>query len=263
MADKPHNKKIPKGPQQDKRAEPEYPWVSGYSDVNGHYKLKYADPDKPEKSYIEEVYHHGGFKINETNDGEGIKSELQHHVRKYSQSTHMHNDGPFDVMGSLVSTIANNEFGIQAGSNLYRGAGGSEIAVSKNTSKTRMGTEGSKQQNFRSSSGDESALHEGNKFAFYGKDYGLGVDGTFYGMYKSDHGSYVGGNFDTHADKKLRLYSEKAWAANTADTMNLNSKKELTISSDQKIVIKVGSSKIEISDGQITITGSQIKFEQG
>ena len=84
---KPHNKKSPEGPQQSKRANPEYPWVRGEADVNGRHKLIHADPSKPDESFTEQLNHDGSFEIHETlKDEKGLTNVLGHHRRSYFQT---------------------------------------------------------------------------------------------------------------------------------------------------------------------------------
>lgn len=286
--DKPHNKKSPEGPHQSKRAEPEYPWVSGHSDINGRYKLVYADPDKPEKSFVEELHHDGSFTIHETlKDEKGLKNTLFHHERKYGKSKSTHIDDNYDLRAYNQSSVVDKEYGLQGGGAFYKGFLGGEVDAISGSTKSRKGSKGSKQNSFHSTAGDGSHLYEGNYFSFYGKDHGHSVDGSYYGMFSGEHGQYIKGNSDTFSEKKIRLASNGAMALTTSDTGLFNTEKamtiqssdtgtlktkkdlsvtsnaEITINADTKITIKVGSSKIEISDGQITIKGSAIKFEQG
>ena len=271
MVEKPHNKKCPEGPEQSKRAKPEYPWVSGVSDVNGRHKLIHANPEKPDESFVEEFRHDGSFTIHETlKDEKGLKNELFHHERKYGKSKSTHIDDNYDIRSYNKSLVVDKEYGIQGGGTYYKGFQGGEVDVVKGSNKSRKGGKESKQNTFKSTSGDGSELYEGNYFTFYGKDHGHSVDGSYYGLFSGEHGQYIKGNVDTFSEKKMRVASNGAMALTTSDTMSVASeknmsvasKKEITIEADSKIVIKVGQSKIEISDGTIKIVGSEIKFEQ-
>lgn len=260
--DKPHNKKSPEGPQQSKRANPEYPWVSGSSDVNGRHKLIHADPTKPDESFVEEFNHDGSFTIHETlKDDKGLKNELYHHHRQYGQSKSVHMDGNHDDRAFNRSVVTDKDHGVQSGGNIYEGALKQKISTAAQ-SKNRSGRKGSKQNLHHSTSGDGSHLYEGSHFAFYGKDGGVAVDGSHMMMVAKESGHYAQGNMDFFSEKKARLASNGALSLVTSDTGSFTANQEITISSDQKITLKVGSSKIEISDGEIKITGSAIKFEK-
>lgn len=276
---KPHNKKSPEGPQQSKRSKPEYPWVSGSADVNGRHKIIHADPSKPEQSFIEEFNHDGSFTIHETlKDEKGLKNELYHHHRQYGQSKSVHMDGNHDDRAYNRSVVTDKDHGIQSGGNLYEGSLKQKIQSTAQTKK-RNGRKGSKQNYFQSTNGDGSIMHEGNHFAFYGKDHGQAVDGSSMTMVSKEYGTYAQGNMDFFSEKKARFASNGALSMTTTDTglfstekamtvkskedMSVSSNSEITIKADTKITIKVGSSKIEISDGNITITGSAINFQQG
>jgi hypothetical protein len=71
------------------------------------------------------------------------------------------------------------------------------------------------------------------------------------------------GNMDTRVEGgKLQLYSGDNMIVNTAATALYRSIGDMTITSDSKITIKVGSSQIVITDGEITIKSGAIKFEK-
>lgn len=293
--DKPHNKKSPEGPQQSKRSKPEYPWVSGSSDVNGRHKIIHADPSKPDQSFIEEFHHDGSFSIRETlKDEKGLKNELFHHERKYGQTKSTHVDGNLDIRAYNKSVVTDKDLGHQVGGDYHKGIGGYEVTGTSKGVKQRHGSQHSKQNHFKSTSGDVSHLNEGNFYTFVEKDYAETFGGSKYSISaKGDIGTHVqDGNYDTFVKKKLRLASNGAMAYVTSDTfsaaadddMSLSTEKEFSASSkkamslstddsatfstkkgmtlqcDQKITIKVGNSKVEIGPEGIKITGAKIDF---
>lgn len=299
MTEKPHNKKSPEGPQQSKRANPEYPWVSGQADVNGHYKIKYADPENPNTSFIEEVYHDGSFSIKEVldNDNKGMRNDLYHHHREYGLSKSSHHDGNMDVRAYNKSVVTDKDHGLQIGGNRYKGIGGKEIKVTNETNKTRSGSKGSNQPSYHSSSGDVSHMFEGNYFAYYEKDHGQMFGGSQYTISSNgDIGTHVQkGNYDTLVSGKIQHTSGDLFNLNSGDKLNLNSsntmkfessaelymrsknafaiasnsdvgiisaKKDITIVSNTKITIIAGNSRIEITPSGIALYGATIDFNK-
>jgi hypothetical protein len=287
MKDKPHNKKSPEGPHQSKRAKPEYPYMSGYTDTNGKHKLVYADPSKPENSFTEHFNHDGSFVIHETlKDEKGLKNELYHHSRQYGISKSSHHDGQVEEYSVNKNVNTEGEHSIASKGNIIEGSEKKKITAYKQSTKSRHGASGSGQNHFHSTSGDGSYLFEGNYFSFYEKDHGQVFGGSQYTISKEgDIGTHVqDGNYDTQVKKKLRLASngamshvtsdsysasaEKTMALSSKKTMSLSTddsgsfktKKGLTLQCDQTITIKVGSAKIEITPSSINVTGSQIKF---
>lgn len=267
MADKPHNKKSPEGPQESKRAKPEYPWVSGHSDVNGRHKLIHADPSKPDESFVEEFNHDGSFKISEKLKGndKGMTNVLAHHMRTYAQSTHVHNDGNYDIRGYNNAFVSDKDTGLQIGGDHHLGVAGKTVKATQGSNMDLSGGAGSSQNKFQATRGDLSNSIKGDHHTYVEKDRGDTIGGSKYTIVKDgEYATHVQqGNMEYWVDQgKAQIFSKndlKLTSNSTVLAKVSNSKIEVT---DSKITISVGSSKIEISDGSIKITGSSIQFQK-
>ena len=130
---------------------PEYPWVSGETDVNGQSKKKYADPDNPNKSYVEQVNHDGSYQINEVIEGEGgLENKLAINQRTYSTSKSTHVEGNRDDYAYNSSIVHKNTSGQQAESSYIA----SSIRINSTVGEANIIVPSSENNGFNSASGD-------------------------------------------------------------------------------------------------------------
>lgn len=262
MLPKQTNKKSPQDAVTRGDAEPEYPWVGGVSDVNGRYLMVYADPEHPEKAYVQEFNHDASFKITEVLDDRGMTNSLVHDNRTYGRSHSSHWDGNRDDRSTNNSRVSDKEIGHQAGKWMLAGAASGHIAAYK-TSATIVPT-GSYNNSYNYTSGDGANVFESNYFAFYQQDYAQHVSGSLYSiLQKGEYGIHVQlGNMDIRLDKgKYQVFSQDAMVANTASTMAITATQDITIKSNSKIILEVGSSKITIDTKKITVESDDIDLK--
>ena len=249
MKDKPHNKKSPEGPQQSKRSKPEYPWVRGEADVCGRHKLIHADPSKPEQSFTEQLNHDGSFVIHETLENEkGLKNELGHHRRSYFQSGADHYDGNYDHRSYNKSIGVDGEYGLAAKKGIIEATRGTKATGYVKGTFDLKGGRSSKNHSFQGTYGDHTNTIEGNHWEYSEKDHGHAIGGSKYTMVgQGDYGIHVqSGNMDTNIGGKGQIVSQQ----------------DLTFSSNTKITLSVGQSKIVIEESKITITSAEIEFKK-
>ena len=254
---KPHNKKSPEGPQQSKRANPEYPWVRGEADVNGRHKLIHADPSKPDESFTEQLNHDGSFEIHETlKDEKGLTNVLGHHRRSYFQTGSDHYDGNYDHRSFNKSVNVDGEHGIAAKKGIIEGTRGAKTTGYAKGTFDLKGGRGSKNHSFQGNVGDHTNTVEGNQWEYSEKDHAQAVGGSKYTMVgQGDYGIHVqNGNMDTNISGKGQIVSQQ--------NFSLGSNAEITVSADTKLTLKVGDSKIVIEKSKITITSAEIEFKK-
>ena len=270
------NKLLDKVPYDEGRSEPDYPNVFGEVDILGHSKIRYADPEKPDKAFTEEIGYAGNFKSEEAN---GLRNELNKEVRSYTSGGHSHNsDGQHALYSqSNINTVAKQDIGITAGGTTYKGSGEQEVGGSAQGS-FHHDTNGS---TFRTSSGDLVQYYDGSVHTG-ANDYVIGTTGQRIENVAGEYWVYAQGNIDIGGDQKLQIHSEGALNINTTSTMKLSStgtmtvnssaamainstatmtvgaSGDITVQSQSKITFKVGSSEITMEAGKITIKGDLV-----
>lgn len=262
------NKLLDKTPYDDGRSEPDYPNVFGEVDVLGHSKIRYADPEKPDKAFTEEIGYAGNFKTEEAN---GLRNELNKEVRSYTAGGYSHNsDGQHALYGkSNINVVAAQDVGLTAAGTTYKGSGEQEVGGAAQGS-FHHDTNGS---TFRTSSGDLVQYYDGSVHTG-ANDYVIGTTGQRIENAAGEYWVYAQGNIDIGGDQKLQIHSEGALNVNTTSTMELKSlaamtvnssatmsvgaSGDITVESQSKITFKVGSSTITMEAGKITIRGDLI-----
>lgn len=259
------NKKLEDGPWgDDGRKQTEYPWVRGEADVNGGTNFTYANPEKPEDSSSVSFRHDASFVANEyDSEKKGLTNQLNHENRSYvSGGSSVNTDGHDD---KKVHATQNEDVvgdgGKAIGGDNYDGVGGKRISGAQ---------EGAFENNaegttYKTSKGDVVSEHTGNQHESLEGDKISSVKGNKIDVISDgEYQTHIqGGNMDTRVESgKLQLYSGDNMIVNTAAEATYKSIGDMLITSDSKITIKVGSSEIIMTSGEITIKSSAIKFEQ-
>jgi hypothetical protein len=288
------NKKLDDTPYDAGRSEPDYPNVFGEVDVLGNSRIRYADPENPEKAFSEKINYDGSFESTEQN---GLHRSLKMEVRSYTSGGHSHHsDGQSaQYTGSNHNFVARQDFGVTAGGTTYKGSGEKEVGGSAEGS-FHHDTGGS---TFRTSTGDLVQYFDGN--VHYGaNDFVVGTSGQRIETVGGEYWVYAQGNIDIGGDQKLQIHSEGALNVNTTSTMELKSLAtmnlistaamainsnstmnlssvgtmainssatmtvgatgDISIESQSKLTFKVGGSTIVMQNGTITITSGAINF---
>lgn len=250
------NKKSMEGPtdpsRKDKR-EPEYPWMSGSADRNGASSYTYADPNKFDKSYIENFFHSAAFNIQENApDGtNGLNNTLDHETRSYnsggsSKTTDGHQDtAALDARGSSRQNFA-GDIGSAAKGQQYNGAGETSIDGSKGGGYCNHNGD-----TYATTTGNRISEHTGNTSSHYEGAKTESVTGNKHNSVKGDYGIHVQGkNMDINVSE---------------GQFKVKSNATLTIESVNEIILKVGSSTITISPSGIIVqsTGNIITLATG
>lgn len=238
------NKKSMEGPTdsaRDDKREPKYPWVSGSADRNGASTYTYADPEKFEKSYIENFFHSAAFKVQENaEDGKnGLDNELNHESRSYnsggsSKTTDGHQDSAaLEAKGSSRENFAGDK-GSAAKGQQYKGAGETSIDGSKDG-----GYSNHNGDTYSTTTGNRISEHTGNTASHHEGAKTQSVTGNKHNSVKGEYGIHVqGGNMDIKVDSgKFQVKSDAV----------------LTIESVAEIILKVGGSTVTITPSGITI----------
>lgn len=241
---------IPKNtedPVDKKVAEPEYPWVSGSHDRNGSFNISYADPDKPEKSFIQKFNYDGSSEQHVTLDDEslGVSSYASHHTRRAASK------GTSDEAGSHQDMSAGQtsrktiwaENGRTSGGSDLTGIGGERVVIAASGgSEAVVGSSGDE---YQYTSGDRTVRHDGNQFHHNDQDFMSTTGGTKYEVVKNgEWGLHVqSGNWDIQVDSgQGRLFVQNP----------------LLIESPTKITFKVGGSTITMEPSKITLVSARI-----
>lgn len=258
-----YNKKLEEGPW-DERKKPEYPWVRGEADVNGGTNFVYANPEKPEESSRVEFRHDGSFVANEYDtEKKGLTNQLTHEDRSYvSGGSSKNTDGHNDVkVHATAREDVKGDSGKSTGGDQYNGTGGKVIAGAKEGSFTNDADGNT----YKTSKGDVISEHTGSEFSSLEGDRVSSVKGNKINIISDgEYQTHVqGGNMDTRVESgKLQIYSGDNMTHNTAAQAEYRSIGDMLITSDSKITIKVGSSEIIITSGEITIKSGAVKFEK-
>lgn len=227
------NQLSPKAPYDDNRASPEYPWYSGSNGRNGNRNITYADPTKPDKSYVETVNHDGSFSIVEAG---GLTNTLENSSRAYVSGGGSRNtDGNSAEYGqSNKNTAFKQDVGLTSGGNAYQGVAGQNIEGSGKGSFQNQ-TDG---KVYTSTKSDIVTVNQGSLHVSNEGDTVMHVTGNRMMITEGDYGNHVqGGNLDYNVAQKIKIYSGE----------------ELVIVSALKITLNVGNNKITIDENGVQI----------
>lgn len=263
------NKKSIEAPYDSERTEdkkkPKYPWVTGSVDDNGRAVSTYANPDKPDESFHEELHHNAGFDINEfSKDKNGLKNSLHHETRSYnsggaSSTSDSHTDAANLEKKSSHRENFKGDRGQSAGGDIYSGAGGHAVGGSKGG-----GYNHDNGDSYNTSTGNRVSEHTGNTSVHHEGDKTSSVTGNKADVVKGQYQMNIQGNMDIQVDSgKFRVKSGA----------------QLTITSDTEVKIIVGGSTVTITpsgvviesggtvninaSGDITTQGSSTKVQGG
>lgn len=245
-----HNKKLPVDPWSEKDIELKYPWVYGEQDNLGGVSFKYRNLKEPDKNSSLTINPSGSYEtVQQDADRKEIKTSLNPgETRTYTGGgSSTQTDGHSDENNeSTKRTTVAGDFGLQGAKNLLQGFAENVIQGSKNQSTFTMGASESKV--YQASKGDIIKDHSGSEHSSYEGDKVTTVKGNNINMIQEgDYSLHVqAGNYDVQVQTKGRIKTDS----------------DLLIESTTKINIKVGSSEIIITDGEITIKSGSIKFEK-
>jgi len=253
------NKLLDDTPYDGGRSQPDYPNIFGEVDILGGSKIRYADPEKPDKAFSESISYAGNWKTQEAN---GLKNQLDFEVRSYTSGGHSHNSDGQHAMytKSNMNVVAAQDVGLTAGGTTYKGSGEQEIGGSSKGS-FHHDTGGN---SYKTSSGDLVQFHDGSFHFGSSKDYVLGIEGQRVESVAGEYWVYAQGNIDIGGDKKLQIHSEGALNINTTSTMKLSSTGTMTVNSSAAMAINSTATMTVGASGDITVkSGSKITFEVG
>ena len=251
--------RLPKDAVSNTEIEPEYGMIfDGFFYPDGAQRWTYTNPEDYKKTHSQEVKATGSYKATHghEDDKEYNLELLTGEHRGYTAGGHStHCDGSKD--STTESTDRNEAVGDQSHvcDNRFRGTKGKVVKVEGPTAEVktgsdapyRTGVEGSvvntyKQDVFTHSEGDMVTMGEKNRVDLVQKDYAMNA----------------GQNWDTYIKQKGKIETGQDFKLESGAKIEENAKNEFTMSSDQKIVIKVGQSKITIESGEIKIEGAKV-----
>lgn len=267
-----HNKKLPKDAVSEGDIEPKYGFISGEWRECGGSNWHYEYVNEKDKTFSQKTYASGGYDTIEKNDKKKeIHSSLRSgEVRNYTAGgKSVQVDGHHDIsIESTMQTQVAGDHSHVSGKNYYRGTKAKEIKISGDTAKVKTGSEAVSSRGF-----------SGTVRNSYAKDYFNHVEGDMVNMgeknmatvVKQDYAINAGQNMDTYIKQKGKIETGSTFfiqtgstaTINSASSVSVNAASEIVLNASSKITLKVGSSKIEISSGSITITSPSIEFKQG
>lgn len=270
MAD--DNKKLPCDAVCCGDIEPKYGFITGYWRECGGSNWHYENVSEQDKTFSQTMHPSGAYDTIEKNEKkkEIHSSHRPGEVRHYvggGKSTHV--DGHHDInVESTFRIESAGDIGQATGKNYYRGTKNKEVKISGDTAKIKTG-----------SKAVSSRGYTGTVRNSYEEDYFNHVEGDIVSMgeknkvtvTKKDYAINVGQNMDTYVEQKGKIETGSTMfiqtgstaTINSASDVSVNAASEIVLNASSKITLKVGSSKIEISSGSITITSPSIEFKQG
>lgn len=259
--------KLSKDPITSKDVVPKYPYMSGSASYFSH-EVCYQNPEEYSKSYYEKLTITAGYQTSEVLEEEGgLNKSFDFHERSYNKKgVHKYTESHMtDGSKGHNASVSFGERGTQTAKNHLSGIGQSKIEVAHSSYNNYSAT-GSLNNAYGSGSGDGSTLVETNQFTYYQADHADTVAGSKYSIVnQGEYGIHVQqGNMDTRVEKgKLQIYSGDKMIVNTASTMDTKSAQDMTITSQTKILLTVGSSYILIEPSKITIKSPVVEIIQG
>lgn len=219
--------------------------VRGGTDETGSHNFTYFDPNKPKNSSKEEMGPDGSFKITAIGkDKAGYTVVNNNEKREYnSGGSGKHSDGHQDKSGEATYRKSiRGDSSSAVGGTKYDQSGKS---VENRRGSSAKGTVGSSTADvYIYNDSTSTTITEGDRFGHVKGDTQFSVGGSKYETVGGEYGKNIqGGNFDIQVDTgKARL----------------KVKKEILIESDEKITLKVGSSTITITSGNIVIQSARV-----
>jgi hypothetical protein len=300
MANKKHNKKLPKCAVNEGEVKPKYGYVYGEADPCGGGHLSYRNPKEHEKTWEQTVKPSGNYKtVQHDKDKEGVELVTQlnpGHVRNYvGKGDSKQVDGNHEVTGELAGSHqygGDDQYNRKGdhyhgtGGKVLKGSGGGvfEIHTGKGGGSGDSGSSGGggggdtdsgKTKYNKAVNGDTVEKNKGNHHSNREGDEVKSITGTKIQMIKEgDYATNVqGGNWDTDISKKARMNSGSAmlfssgdtWDATSSKSMGLQSGSSLSTKSKQGTSMQSGEEFKINSDEKITIKvgGSSITIEDG
>lgn len=261
MAEKRHNKKAPKSKVCEKKVEPK--WYHTHVDrkKTGGHTMYYDDPDDHKKYYHEQLHSSCSYKVTEADDDD---KEINHNLnvgelRNYvGGGVSNHSDSHSDTNSEGTFRVESaHDFGQASGRHYYRGTKQQEIKVKGQEHHSIQGGK---------SKGTSDYSVNGTRREKYKEDHFTHVEGDRVSMgekneinvFQKDVATYAGENWDTYVKQKGKIETGGDFKLTSGAKIEETAKNEYTMSSDQKIVIKVGQSKITIESGEIKIEGAKV-----
>lgn len=264
MAQKKHNKKLPPDAVSEEDIEPLYGYVHGEWDAIGGHKMSYCNPNEHDKFYHEEVHSTCSYIATQYDDEDKeINTYLRvGEVRNYTGGGHsQHVDRGLDTNVEDVNRLeVGGDHGHAIGKDEYYGRKGMRTVVASE-SETYSIPGSSSANRHKSISGNHLEDVEGNKFDHAQGHTTMMNEKSHAHVVGEEWADFAGGNYDFYGEKKFHIFSKDNFIANTDAKMDFSSKQDLTIKSDSKITLEVGSSKITITSSKITIESSQVEIK--
>ena len=252
--------RLPEDDVSNTKIKPEYGMVfDGFFHPDGAQHWTYTNPKDHKKTHSQEVKATGSYKATHGHD-----QDKEYHLelktgehRGYTAGGHAHHsDGSTD--SASESTYRNEAQGDQShvtGKDRYRGTKGKIFDAGGPEAKTRHGS--------------DAVVHYGSSGSVnrtFEKDHHDHVQGNIVTMgeknrvdlVQKDYAMNAGQNWDTYIKQKGKIETGQDFKLESGAKIEENAKNEFTMSSDQKIVIKVGQSKITIESGEIKIEGAKV-----
>lgn len=274
------NCKLPKDAVSKGDIEMKYGFVNGEVRECGYTKIIYNNEEELEKTTEILIHPTGDHEVLESNKKKkAIKLSAQSgEHRQYTAGGHStHVDGHYDHNSESTSRFeAAGDMAHATGKNKLTGIKGQEVKAS-----------GGKFNHTSGSSALQASGSSGTVRNSYEKDYFNHVQGDMVSMgeknmvhvVQKDIATYSGANWDTFVKQKGKMETGQTLLIKTGDTATVNSaskivtkssdntevssQKEIKLTAESKITLKVGSSTITIESGSITLKSPSIKFEQG
>lgn len=252
--------RFPKDAVSNNEIKPEYGFIfDGFFHPDGAQHWTYTNPKDHKKTHSQEVKATGSFRATHGHDEDkeyNLELRTGEH-RGYTAGGHAHHsDGSTDYASE--STYRNESAGDTSsatGKDRYRGTKGKVVKAEGSTAEVKAGStavyrkgvtdtvnESYEQDHFTHIQGDRVFMGEKNKVDLVQKDYAMNA----------------GQNWDTYIKEKGKIETGGDFKLTSGAKIEETAKNEYTMSSDEKIVIKVGQSKITIQSGEIKIEGAKV-----
>jgi len=257
-------KRLPPDGVSEEDIEPLYGYVHGEWDPIGGHWMSYCNPNEHDKFYHEEVHSTTSYVTTEFDDDD---KEINTYfrvgeVRRYTaggQSQHIDKSSDTSVEDTLRSG-SGGDGGYEFGRNHFYGRKGMRTNVVGGT-EANIKAEGSGVSGHHGATGNELVDVEKNIFGHAQGHMTMMNEKSHAHVVGEEWADFAGGNYDFYGEKKFHIFSKDNFIANTDAKMDFSSKQDLTIKSDSKITLEVGSSKITITSSKITIESSQVEIK--
>lgn len=251
--------RFPKDAVSNTEIKPEYGMIfNGFFFPDGAQTWTYTNPKDHKKTHSQEVKATGSFKATHGHDEDkeyNLELKVGEH-RGYTAGGHAHHsDGSTDSFSE--STYRNESQGDKGDvcQNRFRGTKGKIVDAGGPSHKHRGG-----------SSAVDRITGTDSVIQTYEQDHHSHVQGNIVTMgeknkvdlVQKDYAMNAGQNWDTYIKEKGKIETGGDFKLTSGAKIEETAKNEYTMSSDQKIVIKVGQSKITIESGEIKIEGAKV-----